>query len=201
MSEAPFVLILAGGAASRMGGVKPSRKWGSGTLLNHVVSLARRWSHDPVVAVRRERDDGTPDCRTVDDRRDVDGPLAGLAAGLDEAIACSKTRLLLLPCDMPFLPIDLPDRLAAALEAQSAASCAIARSGSDSHYDCSLWSVAALREVLPSYLQAGHRSLQRLSAKLGGVAVQWAVGHRDPFLNVNELGALERARQMQDDAQ
>ena len=53
------------------------------------------------------------------------GPLAGLHAGLQ---AAHTPLAVTVPCDSPFLPLDLVARLAAALEA-AAAQLAVAKTG------------------------------------------------------------------------
>jgi molybdopterin-guanine dinucleotide biosynthesis protein A len=46
------VVVLAGGEGRRMGGRKPLRAFGGGTLIGHAVALARTWSSTVAVAVR-----------------------------------------------------------------------------------------------------------------------------------------------------
>lgn len=193
-----FVLVLAGGEGRRMGGGKPARLLGGERLIDRAVRLARQWSNDPVVALREGRDNGRPDARVVCDRPGVEGPLAGLAAGVTLAIEEGADRLLLIPADMPFLPDDLAAGLGTALDA-SDVGCAMASSGGRRHPVCSLWALDRLGVALPAYCAEGRRSLKGLAEMVGTVAVDWDVAEaRDPFFNVNDPDDLSAAEAMLD---
>lgn len=182
----PFVLILAGGEGSRMGGRKPTRLLGGVSLLDRAVAIGRQWNDDPVVAIRCGRDNGHPDARTVSDRMDLDGPLAGLAAGVEVAVKVGAEQLLLMPADMPFLPSDMDQRLAEALHRSAHAGCAMAVSGGRPYPVCTLWRLGELSVQLPAYAGQGSRSLHGLAEQLGVVPVEWESAGRDPFLNIND---------------
>ncbi|ENY70489.1 molybdenum cofactor guanylyltransferase MobA [Aeromonas diversa] len=116
MSNAPdslFAVILAGGRATRMGG--SDKGWiplrgkplichvqerlapqVDRLLINANRNLARYQALAPIVR---------------DTLADYPGPLAGILAGLD---AAESDWVLFVPCDTPFLPLDLAQRLCAA---------------------------------------------------------------------------------------
>lgn len=181
-----FVLILAGGEGSRIGGGKPAHLLGGVSLLDRAVAIARQWNNDPVVAIRCGRDNGHPDARTVSDRMDLDGPLAGLAAGVEVAVQEHAEQLLLMPADMPFLPSDMDQRLAKALHQNADAGCAMAVSGGRPYPVCTLWRLSDLSVQLPAYAGQGRRSLHGLAEQLGVVPVEWESAGRDPFFNIND---------------
>jgi molybdopterin-guanine dinucleotide biosynthesis protein A len=89
------------------------------------------------------------------------GPLAGLHAGLSAA----KTRFVAsVPCDSPFLPLDLVPRLGAALSANGA-QVAVARTGRQAHPVFML----VERSVLPGlekFLATGQRKIDAWYAEL-----------------------------------
>jgi molybdopterin-guanine dinucleotide biosynthesis protein A len=113
------------------------------------------------------------------------GPLAGLHAGL----STSSTALLAsVPCDAPFLPLDLVERLHEGLES-ARAEVAVARAGGR------LQPVFALmrRGVLGSlgdFVAAGGSSVSAWLASLPTATVDFA--DADAFANVNTREELDR---------
>lgn len=183
-----LVAILAGGEGRRMGGAKPQRVLGGKTLLQRAIERARSWECEPVVV---SPCDLAADCETIRDRMGIAGPLAGLAGAFDEARRRECDHLLLLACDTPFLPADVPERLAARIA--EGANCAMARSGGRDIPVCSLWDLTALEEALPEYLESDDCSLFGLANSIGYVAVEWDVQDPDPFFNINTPEDLAKA--------
>ncbi len=101
--------------------------------------------------------------------------------------------VLTIPCDMPFLPNDLPARL------QSDAAATVAASGGRLHPVCALWK-AACREALPAYLATGKRSLTGFAEAVGYQTVEWRSDPVDPFFNINDEADLARAEALLRDA-
>ena len=164
------IVILAGGEGRRIGGGKPQRLLGGRTLLDRALDMARRWSDDVHVA------DGSTDTPGID------GPLGGVAGALGLG-----GDIITIPCDMPFLPDDLPARLCA-----TGASAALAQSGGRLHPVCALWRARAL-DGLAAYAASGRRSLHRFAEAIGYEAVTWPIEPIDPFFNVNDADDLARA--------
>lgn len=88
----------------------------------------------------------------VFDSPHIEGPLAGLEAGLAYASARRARRLLTIPCDAPLLPWDLYERLAEAMGAK--ARVAMAASEEQQHPDCALWDVSLLGELRAYHARA-----------------------------------------------
>ncbi|MBX7458403.1 molybdenum cofactor guanylyltransferase [Qipengyuania sp. 1NDH17] len=184
-----LVAVLAGGEGRRIGGSKPQRLLAGETLLERALATVRYWDKKPVVVTRYDLPD--TGCETIRDRSGIEGPLAGLAAAFDHARETEAACLLLLACDMPFLPGDVPERLAWMVD--GGANCAMARSGGRDIPVCSMWSVAALGRALPQYLEGEDRSLFGLANMLNYVTVQWDAGEGDPFFNINTPEDLAEA--------
>lgn len=184
-STDPLILILAGGEGSRIGGGKPLRLLGGRTLLDRAVERARGWSERVAVAARSPEQAGDAAVEIFLDPPGLEGPLAGLAS----ALRAARVPVLTMPCDMPFLPDDLPDRLAAALPGHGAA---LAASGGHVHPVCGLWRAGAA-DALDAYAASGRRSLIGFAEAIGHVAVEWP---DDPFFNVNSPDDLARAEAM-----
>ena len=100
-------IILAGGQSSRMGQDKAQLPWCGGTLLSAIVDkLSLLCREIVIVGPRRDLD---REVRWIQDRYPGRGPLAGLHAGLAEA---AFPGAIVLPCDMPGVPVSLLTRLA-----------------------------------------------------------------------------------------
>jgi molybdopterin-guanine dinucleotide biosynthesis protein A len=182
------VIVLAGGEGSRIGGNKPWRMIGGETLLARAVRKARRWSPDVHVSVR-EGSGYSGDMPLLRDEPAVPGPLGGLAAGLRLTRQGGREAVLILPCDMPFLPDDLADRLGGEMDAKAVA---LAESGGQLHPVCGVWRAQAL-DRLDEYLGSGRRSLRGFAATLGYAAIVWSAGPPDPFFNINSEDDLRQA--------
>ena len=116
------------------------------------------------------------------------GPLAGFERGLAHA----RGRLVAtVPCDSPFLPLDLVSRLREALE-RHGAQVAFARTGDQSHPVFCLMR----RDVhgsLRDFLASGQRKIDRWTAGLALVEVPFD-DEAEAFANINtreELTGLE----------
>lgn len=184
------VVILAGGQGVRMGGGKPLRKLDGRPLVDHALGSARRWSGCIAVCVRQPDQIGAVGVTVITDAPGIAGPLAGLAAALDWAASQNCDRVLVVPCDMPFLPGDLASRLAGALT--SGAGVAIPASGGHEHPICGVWRTSA-RPALEAQVAAGRLSLKGLAARVGQITVSWPSGPRDPFANLNTPAELAEA--------
>ena len=66
------------------------------------------------------------------------GPLAGVLAGLEQAARAGYERVAVVPCDTPFLPVDLVARLRAAAGEEGGA---VTVSGGRRHPAVALWPV------------------------------------------------------------
>lgn len=186
------VAVLAGGQGSRIGGDKPLIKLGGKSLIERAFDRARNWSSASVVVIRSPGQLGSCDLPWIADAAGIAGPLAGLSAGLEWARGQDIDALLTIPCDMPFLPDDLPRRL---LDEIGELGAAIASSGSELHPVCGLWRSAAL-ERLPSYCVSGRSSLRGFAELLGYADVGWPAGPPDPFFNINSPADLAAAEAM-----
>ena len=182
----PMIVILAGGEGSRMGGGKPLRMLGGETLVQRALMRARGWSSDVRIALRSADQAPGLDAPALMDDPEVWGPLAGLASAFAAAREAGRSHMLTLPCDMPFLPDDLVERMRQEIGETRAA---LAVSDGQLHPVCALWSVEA-GEKVEAYREAGRRSLKGLAETVGFVAVEWPAG---TFSNVNTPGELADA--------
>ncbi len=117
-------LILAGGRGSRMGGVDKGLQNFQGTplALHALMRLQQQTLLPADVMINANRNLGAYEAFGVpvwpDALADYAGPLAGFLTGLER---CETPLLLTVPCDVPYFPLSLCERLAQALPGQDAA--------------------------------------------------------------------------------
>ncbi len=184
-------VILAGGLGRRMGGVdkglrplrgKPMVQWVLERFSQQVdeVLINANQNVDAYAAL------GHP---VISDRiGGFAGPLAGLHAALS---ATSLGWVATVPCDSPFLPLDLVARLRAAA-VHHGAELAVARTLTQAHPVFCLCRRAVLPH-LTAYLNAGGRKFDRWYETLSAVEVGFD-DQIDAFSNINtpeELASFE----------
>jgi molybdopterin-guanine dinucleotide biosynthesis protein A len=175
-------LILAGGQGRRMGGVdkglqrlrgKPMVAWVLERLKPQVTEVI-------INANQNQAEYARLGCRVVGDEiGGFAGPLAGLHAGLKANV---HPFLVTVPCDSPFLPLDLVERLHAAM-VENHADLAVAKTGDQPHPVFSLVR-ASLTEHLTQFLRTGGRKIDAWYAALNVVEVPFD-DQPDAFSNIN----------------
>lgn len=184
-------VILAGGAARRMGGGDKVRlDLGGRSVVEELLSRLRPQCADVVLNANgdaaRFADLGL--AVVPDPVPDLPGPLAGILAGLDAAAARGMDHALTVAGDTPFIPHDMAARLAA-----GDAPAVMAASNGRLHPVCGLWHVS-LRDNLRAALLRGEARVRRFAEEQGAVTVAFAADGHDPFLNINTPEDLALAR-------
>lgn len=186
-------LILAGGAATRMGRDKALLRLGGTTLLERAVDRVRRAGGEPVVVGPPRSRLPLPGVRRLDEAADGslrEGPLAALRFGLR---ATGAPFALALACDLPLLTEALLRRLAAEAPAWEAV---VPRAGGELQVLCAAWGRGCL-PAMDAGLAAGERALHpvlgRLRTRYLEEAELAACGGAGMFLNVNTPEDLARA--------
>jgi molybdenum cofactor guanylyltransferase len=183
------VVIAAGGEGTRIGGAKPDQPLGGLRLIDHAISWARRHGDKVALAVQDPSTDWGSNLPLLIDRQPDFGPISALASAFRFAVQQERTGLLLIGCDLPFLPEDLLARLYAAGRGQGVV---IPTSHGRDHPMAALWrpDIAALG----NYIDQGGRSLWGFSKIVGSALVEWPCGaDDDPFANINDHAALKVA--------
>lgn len=184
------IVIAAGGNGSRIGGDKAGQLLGGVTLLQRAVSFALGQSAAVAIAARAATAINVePALPLLLDTEADGGPLSALASALDFAASLKAQSVLMIPCDMPFLPTDLLARLAVGCDGTHVV---MARSGARFHPICASWPVSA-RALLPRYAATSNGSLIGLAKQIGFTEVTWQVTPFDPFFNINDSDDLALA--------
>jgi molybdopterin-guanine dinucleotide biosynthesis protein A len=194
-------LILAGGRATRMGGAdKALLELAGRPLIAHVIErlqgqtqgLAISANGDPV----RFANFALP--VLADAVPDFPGPLAGILSGLEWAAANhpSVHWLLSAPCDAPFIPLDLVERLLQAVRSQGA-DLAIAASAGRSHPVIGLWPLSIASDLRQALCKEGLHKVGQFAGRYRKAVAEFPLenGH-DPFTNVNTPDDLDATRRL-----
>lgn len=126
------------------------------------------------------------------------GPLGGLLSAL-EALPAGCDWLLLAPCDAPFLPADLADRLLACARERGSPG-AVARYLQELQPTFSLWHRQVLTQLREAVLRQGMGGFKAFLAVHPLPAVDWAEGEIPPFFNVNTPDDLLEAETLLESA-
>nr|WP_315596952.1 molybdenum cofactor guanylyltransferase MobA [uncultured Cupriavidus sp.] len=184
-------LILAGGRGSRMGGTDKGLQAFQGMpMVQHTLQRLAPQTGSMLINANRNLDRysafGVP--VIPDAIPDFAGPLAGMLAGLAQ---CQTRWMVTAPCDTPFLPTDLVDRLAHAIDAEQAEIAIPATLDADGRRRlqpvfCMMPVTAATS--LRAYVDAGQRKIETwvTSQRVALVVFEDAAA----FANINTLDEL-----------
>ncbi|MES2499206.1 MAG: molybdenum cofactor guanylyltransferase MobA [Pseudomonadota bacterium] len=180
-------IILSGGRATRMGGVdKGLLRLQNQSLIQHVIKRLSPQVDEIFINANREivqyQAFGYPVLQ--DSHADFIGPLAGFSLGLQHA---KHDYVLTVPCDSPFLPMDLAQRLLAHLT-QKNADIAIACSDGSVHPVLCLCKKTVLL-TLNQYLASGERRVSTWQKSLAYTEVDFS-DVPDAFINLNTFEDL-----------
>ncbi|HBO37179.1 MAG TPA: molybdenum cofactor guanylyltransferase MobA [Pasteurellaceae bacterium] len=181
-------VILAGGQAKRMGGVdKGLQLWQGKPLFQHIYRrLLPQVKNISINANRNQAIYAQSGLPVFSDRLSgFQGPLSGILTALE----LSKTDyVLFVPCDCPFLPLNLLQKLKSAVENHHVL-IAYAHDGEREHPTFCLMSTA-LSATLAAYLASGERRMLRFMKENGAFAVDFSE-QAEAFRNMNRLEDLQ----------
>jgi molybdopterin-guanine dinucleotide biosynthesis protein A len=188
-------LVLAGGRATRMGGVDKGLQsyLGMPLALHAVLRLQAQVGR---VMINANRNLAAYEAMGVpvwpDALPDYPGPLAGMLAVLAQ---CQTPWLLTVPCDTPEFPDDLAARLgrAAAAEDAEIAMAATREAGVLRTQPVFCLLRSTLMEDLAAWLQAGERKIDRWTARHRCAIVEFEDARG--FFNANTPGELQQLQQ------
>lgn len=193
MTRPPITgVILAGGQGRRMGSIDKGLKMLRGKpMVQWVLERFSSQVDEVLINANQNIDQYQLLGHQVvpDEIGGYAGPLAGLHRGLSVA---THDLIATVPCDSPFLPLDLIARLTVALHDQQA-DLAVARTGDQPHPVFCL----TRKSVLPgltTFLQNGGRKIDAWYAALEVVEVRFD-DEAEAFSNINtveELRGFER---------
>jgi molybdenum cofactor guanylyltransferase len=181
-------VILAGGRATRMGGEdKGLIPLAGRPLVAYVIDALCAQVGAILINANRNQEQyaqyGYP--VIADEIQGYCGPLAGIASGMH---AAATKYLVTAPCDSPFLPPDLVQRLANGMIRERGAEICVAHDGSRIQPVFSLMTCALL-PALRAYLDTGGRKVDAWYVARSTVEVDFSDAP-DTFLNLNTMDEL-----------
>jgi molybdopterin-guanine dinucleotide biosynthesis protein A len=175
-------VILAGGRATRMGGVdKGLVEINGGPMITWVIDALRPQVSDVLINANRNHDlYRALGCDVIDDGdSEFRGPLAGMASGMR---AARTPYVAIVPCDSPLIHADLVDRLYRAA-VSSGSPIAAAHDGERLQPVFALLACHLLDD-LAGYLDDGERKIDRWYARHGYASVDFS-DVAESFANIN----------------
>ncbi|MDP1967952.1 MAG: molybdenum cofactor guanylyltransferase MobA [Burkholderiaceae bacterium] len=197
-------LVLAGGKGMRMGGVDKGLQNFNGLplALQTLMRLQMQVGHTMINANRNlsaYEAFGAPVWPDV--LPDYAGPLAGFLTGLER---CETPYLVTVPCDTPLFPLDLVERMGAALVREGAQIAMAAAPQTDGQGRVELRTQPVfcllgvdLLESLVAFTHGGGRKIDAWTAQHKTVVVPFDAPGDDPqaFYNANTLAELHALEQ------
>lgn len=176
-------IILAGGAGKRFGNQdKGFVLLDDKPLIEHTVERIRPQVDEIIISANRNfkeyRD--YSDSVISDEHDGFQGPLTGIVSCLPH---CGYEWALIVPCDLPFLPIDLVKRLCAGNESD------IVIVETDGEKQLVFLMHASLLSSLQEYIESGNRKVMSWIEQLNPSVVSFN-DESDSFLNINSEDQL-----------
>ena len=190
-------VVLAGGRGRRLGGQdKGLMELDGRPLIEHILDLVSPQVCAVIINANRNRqvyaNFGLP--VISDNMTDYQGPLAGFAA----ALAASDTDYILtLPCDGPYVPVDLVSRLTAAIK-DNDADLAVAHDGQRMQPVYALIPRSLLGS-LQDFLDAGDRKIDLWYARHNTALADFS-DVIDTFFNINTEDDLRKIEKTENPA-
>lgn len=179
-------VVLAGGRATRMGGIDKGLQLLNGKALwRHVADTLEPQVTSLVISANRNLDrwqsSGYP--IITDSLNDFPGPLAGMLSVMQQV---ENEWFLFCPCDTPFIPSFLAARL---IQQKKSSPAVWVHDGTRDHPAIALMNRKVVPE-LETYLAAGERRVMVFMRKIAGHSVDFS-DVKSAFINVNSLEDLQ----------
>ncbi len=179
-------VVLAGGRATRMGGIdKGLQQLNGKALWRHVADSLETQVTNLVISANRNLDSwqGSGYPIITDSLNDFPGPLAGMLSVMQQI---ESEWFLFCPCDTPFIPSFLAERL---IQQKKSSPAVWVHDGERDHPAIALVNQEGIAER-ESYLAGGERRVMVFMRKIGGHSVDFS-DVKSAFINVNTLNDLQ----------
>jgi molybdopterin-guanine dinucleotide biosynthesis protein A len=189
-SEAITGVVLAGGRATRMGGVDKGLQLLNGRpLWRHVAQTLAPQVNKLVISANRNLEHWNASGYPVysDTQGDYPGPLAGMLAVM---LQVESPWFVFCPCDTPFIPSFLVERF---VQQKASAPVVWVHDGERDHPAIALVHRQIVAE-LEAYLARGERRVMIFMRQVGGHPVNFS-DVKSAFINVNTLDDLQRMQE------
>lgn len=186
-------IILAGGLGSRMGRVNKGLQILHGEpMVMHILRILSPQVANLMINANHDLNDYEQFNQVIhsDIFPDFVGPLAGIHVGLKN---CTTQYLLSVPCDAPFLPVDLVKKLALSLENEKADIAIAFTKENDqlAHHPVFCLMNSNLCSHLENFIQQGGRKVRQWQSTLK--VANTFFEEAEKFQNINHLEELNNA--------
>jgi len=178
-------IILAGGEGKRFNRKDKGLVTLKGRpLIEHIIDRIDSQVDDIIISANRNTDHYKKYSDKVieDNSANFQGPLSGIATCLPE---CKHPWILVLPCDIPLLPVDLVKKLATSDNSK------LIVAKAHEHRQLVFLMHASLNKNLDDFLHEGHHKAMSW-IELQNPTVVAFQGEAGAFLNINTLQELEQ---------
>ena len=182
-------VILAGGQAKRMEGADKGLQLLHGKPLFQFI-YERLHSQVETISINANRNQAIYATAGVpvfgDNIEGFQGPLSGILTALERS---ETDFVLFVPCDSPFFPDNLLEKLKSAVDFHGV-SITYVHDGEREHPTFCLMA-RSLKEKLAAYLAAGDRRMLQFMRQNGAVSVDFSE-NKAAFTNINSLDELQQ---------
>ncbi len=185
-------LILSGGLGRRMGAVdKGLQSFHGRPMVEQVIERFAPQVDKLAINANQHldtyQDFGLP--VWPDEMQGFPGPLAGLQAGLTH---CDTPYLVTVPCDSPFLPMNLVERLMTTMQTEHADIAYVITGTAEARQAHPVFCLikVSLLPLLTAYLESGGRKMETWMRSLYAAEVHFA--DEAAFQNINTLEELRK---------
>ncbi|HEX8391278.1 MAG TPA: molybdopterin-guanine dinucleotide biosynthesis protein B [Longimicrobium sp.] len=197
----PLGVLLAGGASRRFGTPKAFARVGGRTLAERARDTLGAVLSEIVVLANEGGYDGLRLPVHADDAAGL-GPVGGLATALRLAAEAGRAGVIVVGCDMPFIPPALVRALAERARADDVDAVVPESTGRRGMEPLCAWYSVRARALVDAMIRAGDLALHHLPERIRTARIPLgevrAMG--DPariFFNVNTVDNLQRAEDME----
>jgi molybdopterin-guanine dinucleotide biosynthesis protein A len=180
------------------GGFKALAPLGGKPLIRYVIDRLQPQVQSLVLSVEKYVPDfeafGLP--QVEDPSPGSRGPLGGLLSALAN-MEKGCDWMLLAPCDAPFLPLELAQRLLNCALDDDQAGCVV-RYDSEIQPTFSLWHRRLLPRLEEAVLEEGMAGFKQFLRDTPVAALDWESSDLSPFFNINDPDALVEATHLLD---
>ena len=188
-------LILAGGKSLRMGSNIASKafvKLDNKPLIEHVITSIKPQVNNLYVSGSKTNLLGIEYPIIEDLAAKYSGPLAGLYSALASTFFDDTDYIVLTPCDGPFVPKNLVEKLLDRIVKSDADVCFVKYDGI-LQTTFSIWNTRVKQACEKAFLVNRDGGFKRLASELDAIHISWQVSKINPFFNINSKRDLNIA--------
>ena len=191
-------VILAGGLSKRMKGEnKFFKKINNKTIIEHIILKASQQVTKLIINANINKSKFKKfDLDIIKDSvKGFKGPLAGILSAMQYGKKNNFKWLATLPCDAPFFPFDLVNKLLKNAEKKKC-KIVIAKSNNRTHPVIGIWSISLKKSLSNTLVKENIKKIDLFIKKHNFSIVNFSYDKIDPFFNINSYRDLDKAKKI-----